>query len=84
VKITSFENKNNTTSEPDSIMDSDGTVEDTPDTKEELVALIKGLLFHKIDMPATSGNRSILSSLELIETKLNLVKNGNTYIVSHL
>ncbi len=48
---------------------------------ETLKEVINSLLFYKIDMPASSSNRSILNSLEKVEEKLNIIKNCNTYIV---
>jgi hypothetical protein len=86
VKITSFEKGSNTNPISHSVDDEDeesgsGSAEDT---KEELITLIKGLLFYKIDMPAGSSNRSILSSFESIESKLNSLKNCNTYLVIYL
>jgi hypothetical protein len=66
------------------VMESEESISTTQDVKEELVNIIKGLLFYKIEMPASSSNKSILSSLEAIETKLNSVKNCNTYLVFNL
>ena len=52
--------------------------------KDEIESAIKSLLFYKIDMPASSSNRSILNSLESINNKLGLIKNCNVYLVYNL
>ena len=83
VKITSFErgNSKNTSELESERIDSEDSMSCIQDTKDDLITLIKGLLFYKIEMPSGSSNRSILSSLSEIESKLNSLKNCDTYLV---
>lgn len=51
-------------------------------SKQEMKEAVDSLLFYKIDMPATSSNRSIISSLNLIEETLPKLKNCGIYTVN--
>jgi hypothetical protein len=63
--------------------DDDSEMADELNTsKQELKEAIDSLLFYKIDMPATSSNRSIISSLNLIEETLPKLKNCGIYTVN--
>jgi hypothetical protein len=48
---------------------------------EVIETAIKSLLFYKIEMPAGSNCKSIISSIETIQSKLDDVKNVNIYMV---
>jgi hypothetical protein len=51
------------------------------DPLETLKEQIESLLFYKIDMPATSRDRSILSTLDKIQSRLSGLKNCNVFNV---
>ena len=48
---------------------------------EDLKESINSLLFYKINMPSSTSNKSIISSLDDIHNKLQIVKNSNIYEV---
>lgn len=62
---------------------SESSIEDDNNfIEEELTDTIKSLLFYKIDMPASSSNKFIITSLEQIQIKLGELKNCHTYYVT--
>jgi hypothetical protein len=67
----------------DSIFSSSVT-EKSENILEEIETAIKSLLFYKIEMPAGSSCKSIISSIETIQSKLPNVKNVNIYMVYSL
>jgi hypothetical protein len=68
----------------DSIFTSSSASEKGDNTLEEIETAIKSLLFYKIEMPAGSSCKSIINSLETIQSKLPDVKNVNIYMVYSL
>ncbi len=56
----------------------------TEDTICEIRHAIKSLLFYKIEMPTNSSNKSIINNLNVINKRLEEIKNCNIYLVSTL
>jgi hypothetical protein len=80
VNITTIANKINQSESnlsEESLSDNENHLESIESLKEN----IDSLLFYKIDMPATSRDRSILTNLDLIQTKLSKIKNCHIYNV---
>jgi hypothetical protein len=56
-------------------------MDDNRKLSDDLKDAINSLLFFKINMPSSTSNKSIISSLDDIHNKLQIVKNCNTYEV---
>jgi hypothetical protein len=57
-------------------------IEEPEKHMKELNKAIRSLLFHKIDMPSVSSNKTILKNLSIIYEKLTGLKNyEDTYMV---
>jgi hypothetical protein len=61
------------------VMSQDNNIKE--DIRQEIENAIRGLLFYKIEMPTNSSNKSIMSYLDIINSKLNDIKNCNVYLV---
>ena len=65
---------------PESIEETE-IMDDNRKLSEDLKDAINSLLFYKINMPSSKRNKSIITSLDNIHNKLQIVKNCNTYEV---
>ncbi len=56
-------------------------VDENMKLSEDLKEAINSLLFYKINMPSSTSNKSIITSLDEIHDKLQIIKKSNTYEV---